>query len=168
MASGQKFLGMYRGTVVGNVDPDGAGRLQLQVPAVLGAKESLWAARCIPLAGKGKGAYFVPEVGDEVLVAFANGDARAPIVLGSLWSAGDAPPEVPPSAPSSAIVIESKSGHSVVIRDTSGPLSGVTLKSAGGAMITVNDVAITISNGKGASIVLEGPSVIVNGKPLAL
>ena len=168
MASVQKFLGMYRGTVVGNVDPEGAGRLQLKVPAVLGAKESLWAARCIPLAGKGKGAYFVPEVGDEVLVAFANGDARAPIVIGSLWNAGDAPPEMPPNDPSSAIVIESRGGHSVVIRDAPGPLSGIMVKSASGAMILVNDLGITISNAKGASIMLEGPGVIVNGKLLAV
>jgi uncharacterized protein involved in type VI secretion and phage assembly len=168
MASARKFLGMYRGTVVGNVDPEGAGRLQLNVPAVLGAKESLWAARCIPLAGKGKGAYFVPEVGDEVLVAFANGDVRAPIVIGSLWNPGDAPPEMPANDPSSAIVIESRGGHSIVIRDAPGPLSGIMMKSPTGAMILVNDLGITISNGKGASIVLEGPSVIVNGKLLAV
>src|SRR5882724_1495605 len=165
MASAQRFLGMYRGTVVGNVDPEGAGRVQLKVPAVLGVKESMWAARCIPLAGKGKGAYFVPDVGDEVLVAFATGDARAPIVIGSLWNAGDAPPEMPANDPSSAMVIESRSGHSMVIRDAPGALSGITVKSASGAMILVNDAGITISNGKGASIALEGPGVIVNGKP---
>jgi uncharacterized protein involved in type VI secretion and phage assembly len=168
MASVQKFLGIYRGTVVGNVDPEGAGRVQLKVPAVLGAKESVWAARCIPLAGKGKGAYFVPEVGDEVLVAFANGDARAPIAIGSLWNAGDAPPEMPANDPSSAIVIESRGGHSIVIRDAPGPLSGIMVKSPSGAMILVNDAGITISNGKGASIALEGPGVNVNGKPLAV
>ena len=168
MASAQKFLGMYRGTVISNVDPEGAGRLQLKVPAVLGAKESMWAARCIPLAGKGKGAYFVPEVGDEVLVAFANGDARAPIVLGSLWNAGDAPPEATASDPSAVMTVASKGRHSMVIRDTPGPLSGILVKSASGAMILVNDLAITIDNGKGASIVLEGPNVMVNGKPLAL
>jgi uncharacterized protein involved in type VI secretion and phage assembly len=168
MASAQKFLVMYRGTVVGNVDPEGAGRLQLKVPAVLGAKESMWAARCIPLAGKGKGAYFVPDVGDDVLVAFANGDARAPIVLVSLWNAGDAPPEMPANDPSSAIVIESRGGHSMVIRDAPGPLSGIMVKSPGGAMILVNDAGITISNGKGALIALEGRAVIVNGKPLTV
>ena len=163
-----KFSGIYRGTVINNVDPEMAGRLLLKVPAVLGAKQSLWASRCIPLAGKGKGVYFVPEVGDEVLVAFANGDARAPIVLGSLWNAGDAPPEAAASDPAAVMTIASKARHSIVIRDTPGPVSGIVVKSASGAMIMVSDLAITIDNGKGASIVLEGPNVIVNGKPLAV
>jgi uncharacterized protein involved in type VI secretion and phage assembly len=168
MASAAKFSGIYRGTVVNNVDPKMAGRLLLKVPAVLGAKESMWAARCVPLAGKGKGVYFVPEVGDDVLVAFANGDARAPIVLGSLWNAGDAPPEAAASDPSSVMTIASKGQHSIVIRDMPGPINGITIKSASGAMIMVNDLAITIDNGKGASIVMEGPNVIANGRPLAV
>ena len=44
------------------------------------------------VSGGARGAYFVPEVGDEVLVAFASGTPRQPYVVGGLWSGKDKPP----------------------------------------------------------------------------
>ena len=167
MANTKKLWGTYRGTVVSNADPMLAGRLLLRIPDALGSAQSVWAARCIPLAGQGKGVYVIPEAGDEVLVAFERGDPRAPVVLGSLWNAADSPPEVQSAKPPESImVLEGKGRHELVIRELPGPLSGIMLKSAGGAMILINDVAITITNGQGASIVLEGANILVNGRSL--
>jgi uncharacterized protein involved in type VI secretion and phage assembly len=162
-----QFLGVYRGIVASNNDPEQMGRVQIQVPSILETSESIWAARCSLLAGKSKGAYFMPEPGDEVLVAFEQGDPRQPIVIGSLWNGTDKPPAAEgANPPDSVIAIQSKAQHAFVIRDAPGPLGGVEIRSASGAFISVNNAAITIINGNGASIVLQGSTVTVNGKPL--
>jgi uncharacterized protein involved in type VI secretion and phage assembly len=167
MANSSLFPGVYRGIVLNNLDPEQLGRLELQVPSVKALAAGTWAPRCAPLAGSQKGAYFTPAVGDEVLVAFESGDVNFPIVLGYLWNGTQQPPaEAVGPPPDGVIEIKSRAQHAILIRDTPGPLGGVEIHSAGGAMISVNDVAITITNGKGAAIVLQGPSVVVNGKPL--
>jgi hypothetical protein len=60
------------------------------------------------------------------------------------------------------IVLQTAGQNAIVISDVPGPTGGIMLKSTTGAMILVNDVGITISNGKGASIIMAGPTVNVN------
>jgi uncharacterized protein involved in type VI secretion and phage assembly len=111
----------------------------------------------------------MPDAGDEVLVAFEQGDPRQPFVLGSLSNGTDKPPAAEgANPPDSVIAIESKGRHAIVIRDMPGPSGGVEIRRASGAVISVSNVTITINNGNGASIVLQGSSVVVNGKPLRL
>jgi uncharacterized protein involved in type VI secretion and phage assembly len=169
MGKPEQFLGVYRGVVASNADPERMGRVQVKVPSVAGTPEALWAGRCSPLAGKGKGTYFMPEAGDEVLVAFEQGDPHQPFVLGSLWNGTDKPPAAEgANPPDSVIAIESKGQHAIVIRDMPGPSGGVEIRSSSGAVISVSNVAITVNNGNGSSIVLQGSTVVVNGKPLRL
>ena len=158
-----QFPGVYRGIVTNNLDPMQMVRVQITVPDVLAVSESPWARVTSPIAGRSRGLYFVPEVGDEVLVAFEGGDPQQPYVIGSLWNANDKPPTAAgANPPDSVIAIQGKAQHAVVIRDT--PSGGIEIRSAGGAVISVSDAAITINNGKGASVILEGSSVTVNGK----
>ncbi len=79
--------------VVKNIheDPDKEERIQVSLP-VLGSKVDIWARKTYPYAGKKRGVYFVPEVGDEVIISFLNDDARFPIILGSLHCAKNTPP----------------------------------------------------------------------------
>ena len=63
------------------------------------------------LAGNLRGFYFLPEVDDEVLVAFEQGDARFPYVVGALWNGKDAPPEKNDDGQNNVRAIKSRSGH---------------------------------------------------------
>jgi hypothetical protein len=63
---------------------------------------------------------------------------------------------------SPSIVMQTAAQNAVVISDLPGPTGGIMLKSTTGATLIVNDTGIYIQNGKGASIVLVGPTVTVN------
>lgn len=89
--SGKNF-GVYVARVLDNVDPIDAARVKVQFPWEDGDSESNWAPVAMPHAGHGRGMYFMPEIGDEVLIAFEQGDPNRPVVLGSLWNGNDSPP----------------------------------------------------------------------------
>lgn len=75
-------------------DPDSLARVKVELYNTDTTSDvAVWARVAVPFAGGNRGAFFIPQVGDEVLVTFVNGDARAPIVIGSLWNGADAPPE---------------------------------------------------------------------------
>lgn len=161
-----KYFGKYRGTVVDNLDPMLMGRLRAVVPDV-SPEASAWTAICVPLAGPGMGTYFVPPIGAEVWIEFEQGDPDRPICTGGHWAS---PADVPPRAlgPDAPIVLQTLLQHAIVLSDAPGPAGGITISSASGATIVVNDAGITISNGQGASITLTGPTVSINGGALTV
>ena len=159
-----KHFGKYRATVMDNIDPEQLGRIRVEAPDVLGTTPSGWAMPCVPLAGVQSGTYLVPQVGSAVWVEFEGGDPDRPVWTGCFWPS---PGQVPvlglsgnPISPT--IVVQSGLQNSILISDVPGPDGGIMLKSAGGATLIVNDTGIYIQNGKGASIVLLGPTVNVN------
>ena len=83
-------------------DTEKLGRVKVRF-AFTGRVESRWARVAVPFAGSLRGTYFVPEVDDEVLVAFRNGDLDQPYVIGFLWSAKARPPEAEASQRRSVI-----------------------------------------------------------------
>ena len=89
----QRMSGVVVGVVTNTQDPAGLGRVKVKFPWLSDSEESFWARVATPMAGKGRGFYFLPEVEDEVLLAFEHGDARFPYVLGALWNGQDKPPE---------------------------------------------------------------------------
>jgi uncharacterized protein involved in type VI secretion and phage assembly len=161
------YAGLYRATVTNNVDPLMRGRLQLIVPDVLGMVPSSWAEPCAPLAGPTgppMGAYMVPPIGAGVWVAFEHNDPDMPVWLGCRFGAqSDVPTLAHAGLPVSPnIVLQTAGQNALVISDLPGPTGGLMLKSATGATLIVNDTGIYIQNGKGASIVLTGPTVNIN------
>jgi uncharacterized protein involved in type VI secretion and phage assembly len=82
----EKFYGKYRGTVVDNKDPNGLGRVQVQVPDVLGTVNTLWAVPCEPYAGPGVGFFAIPPIGACVWVEFEAGNYTLPIWTGGYWT----------------------------------------------------------------------------------
>jgi uncharacterized protein involved in type VI secretion and phage assembly len=119
---------------------------------------------CFPISGKQMGAYMIPQIGAGVWVEFEQGDPDYPIWSGC-WYGSVA--EVPtlalagnPASPN--IVLQTGLQNSLVISDLPGPTGGIMLKSTTGATLIVNDTGIYIQNGKGASIVMVGPSVNIN------
>lgn len=169
MTEGKKYWGKYRGTVLQNIDPLQAGRLQVVVPDVMSLLPTTWAEPCVPLAGPTgppMGVYMVPPIGTGVWVEFEHGDPNRPIWVGCRWGA---PSDVPlmaragnPADPN--IVIQSLLQNMIMVSDMPpSPLTGgIILRSTLGAMIVVNDSGIYISNGKGAMITLIGTAIDFN------
>jgi hypothetical protein len=169
----KKFYGKYRATVLNNIDPNQKGRLMLTIPDVLGLIPSSWAEPCVPLAGPTgppMGVYMVPPIGTGVWVEFEQGDPNFPIWVGCRWgAASDVPPAANQGLPTSPnIVIQSFLQHNIVISDLPGPTGGITLTSTTGATIKVNDIGITIDNGKGAKIEMLGPMIDMNNGALKI
>jgi len=117
--------GMVVGIVTNVNDPDGLARVKVKFPTISDELESNWARLVNPMAGPGRGFEFIPEVNDEVLVAFENGDINKPYVLGSLWNGIDKPPEasnqmVASNGKVQKRIIHSPSGHRITIDDSDG------------------------------------------------
>ena len=167
------FVGKYRATVLNNVDPEFRGRLMLTIPDVLGLVPSTWAEPCTPLAGPTgppMGVYMVPPIGAGVWVEFEQGDPNYPIWVGCRWgSQSDVPPLAHAGLPISPnIVMQTAGQNTFMISDLPGPTGGLMLKSTTGASIIVNDTGIYIQNGKGASLIMAGPTVTINNGALVV
>jgi len=159
-----QFLGKYRGMVLNNIDPMQMGRLQVQVSDVAGLIPTTWAMPCVPLAGINMGILALPMIGAGVWVEFEQGNPDYPIWVGCFWgSAAELPVlshMVPPVVP--GITLQTPLKNGIVISDVPGPTGGIQIQTATGAMISVTDIGIMISNGKGAVISLTGPTVDIN------
>ncbi len=170
MSNPTTYYGKYRGKVINNIDPLQLGRLLVQVPDVLGLSTSSWATACVPLTGKSMGAWFVPQVGAGVWVEFEKGDPDYPIWTGCFWGSATEPPALAlaglPASPS--IVLQTAGQNTLMISDVPGAAGGILLKTSTGALISINDVGITLSNGKGASIAMTGATVSVNAGALTI
>ena len=90
--SKQKYYGVTVGKVINPLDPMMLGRVQVQLPFIDSLDLSPWARIALPMAGMLHGTYFIPNLNDEVLVAFEHGDVNAPYIIGSLWNAMAPPP----------------------------------------------------------------------------
>ncbi|MBX3599001.1 MAG: baseplate assembly protein [Rubrivivax sp.] len=157
------FFGKYRGVVVNNVDPMQIGRIQAIVPDVSPIPSS-WAMPCLPWAGINTGIYTVPPPGSGVWIEYERGDPDYPIWVGGYWGTAAEVPvlarAVPPAVP--GITIQTTLKNGLTISDVPGPTGGILIQTTTGAMISVSDVGIVISNGKGAIINMTGPTVDVN------
>lgn len=170
MPETENYYGKYRGLVLNNIDPLQKGRLLVQVPDVLGLSTSSWAMPCVPIAGPQMGTYVVPIIGSGVWVEFEGGNPDYPIWTGCFWgSAAEVPPLALAGIPASPnIVLQTTGQNTLMVSDLPGPTGGLMLKSMTGAAIIVNDTGIYIQNGKGASIIMTGPTVTINNGALVI
>lgn len=90
--SKQKYYGVATGKVINMLDPMFLGRVQVQLPFIDSLDLSPWARIALPMAGMLHGTYFIPNLNDEVLIAFEHGDVNAPYIIGCLWTAMAPPP----------------------------------------------------------------------------
>ncbi|MCK6561681.1 phage baseplate assembly protein V [bacterium] len=115
--TGGKIKGVAVGVVTNNKDPQGMGRVKIRFPWREHQDESYWARIATLMAGKDRGSFFLPEVGDEVLVAFEREDIRHPYVVGGLWNGQDKPPETNSDGKNNIRKIKSRSGHEIIFND---------------------------------------------------
>lgn len=165
-----RFFGKYRGMVLNNVDPMQMGRLQAQVPDVSGLIPASWAMPCFPVTGKQMGVFVLPQVGSGVWIEFEQGNPDYPIWTGCFpGSTADIPSLALAGNPANpSIVLQTGMQNTLMISDIPGPTGGILLKTATGAFIAINDIGITISNGKGAVITMTGPTVDINSGALTV
>jgi uncharacterized protein involved in type VI secretion and phage assembly len=135
--SSGKFFGVVIGIVTNNQDPDNMARVRVKFPWLSDDDESWWARMAVPMGGSGRGTYFLPEVDDEVLVAFEHGDVRSPYVVGALWNGKDAPPTNNSDGKNNIRLIHSRSGHLVRLDDTDGDEKIEVIDKTGGNKITI-------------------------------
>jgi uncharacterized protein involved in type VI secretion and phage assembly len=147
--------GVVVGVVTNNQDPEGMGRVKVKFPWLSDEDESNWARVSAPMAGKERGFYFLPEVDDEVLVAFEQGDVRFPYVVGSLWNGEDAPPAKNDDGKNSVRVIKSRSGHVVRLTDEDGKEMIEIVDKSGENSIRIDTSKSTITITSDKDIVLS-------------
>jgi uncharacterized protein involved in type VI secretion and phage assembly len=145
-------------------DPDGQGRVQVSLPFVNpaeGPAAAAWARLATFMAGNNRGSWFIPEVNDEVLVAFLAGDPRHPVVIGALWNGEDSPPESMDTE-NNLRSITSRSGHRLLFDDSAGG-EKVVLETKGGHRLVLDDAAggtVTVSHSGGATITVDAAGTV--------
>jgi uncharacterized protein involved in type VI secretion and phage assembly len=170
MTAPKRYVGKYRGTVVNNVDPMQLGRLQAIVPDVSTVMLTSWAMPCVPVGGIQTGVFTVPPIGAKIWVEFEQGDPDFPVWTGSFWGTAAEVPALARMVPPGlfGITLQTTLQNGIVVSDVPGPTGGIMLKSTTGATIIVNDTGIYIQNGKGASIVMTGPTVTINAGAMVI
>ena len=145
-ATDDRFYGVVVGVVSNNQDPENMHRIKVRFPWLNSDHESNWARVATPMAGDNRGLYFLPEVADEVLVAFEHGLIDQPYIIGSLWNGKDQPPESNQDGQNNNRSIKSRSGHVIRFGDQDGQEAIEIIDKSGNNKIVVSskDNSITI------------------------
>ncbi len=132
--------GVHLGLVVDVQDPQSLGRVKIHLPAIDPEVDAtIWARVAVPFAGDNFGAFFLPDVGTEVLVAFTAGDVGAPVVIGNLWNGGAAPPEQLGGSNVDRWTMTGKNGTRVAILETGAGQEAVEIETPAGVKATITD-----------------------------
>ena len=168
---GARWPGVYPAIVSDINDPEGQGRVKVLLPwspDTDGERYEAWARLAVLMAGANRGTWFIPDVDDEVLVAFEAGDPRRPYVLGGLWNGSDSPPETMDGAGSNyKKVIRSRNGVKVTLDDQDGQ-EKLIVETPGGQKTTLRDgpgsVEIVDSNGNSVKLEPTGITIQASAK----
>lgn len=152
-----RILGVVTGIVTNNNDPDGLGRVKVKFPWLSDGDESFWARIAAPMAGRDRGVYFLPEVEDEVLVAFDRGDVHFPYVIGSLWNGKDTAPASNDNGKNDVRVIKSRSGHVIRLTDAPGAETIEIIDASGRNSVVIDTAKDTVTITSGGDLVLAAP-----------
>jgi len=164
--------GILIGVVSDLDDPEGIGRVQVKYP-YRADQQSGWARVLSPMAGKGRGLFMRPEVGDEVLVGHEQGDPRRPYILGAVWSSSDQPPpDLGDQRQNNVRVIQSRSGHRVVLDDTSGAERIAIVDKDGSRKLVIdsagNSIQITCQTTGDISLSAPAGTVSISAQTISL
>ncbi len=157
-----RYFGVYPALVTDVQDPDNQGRVRVRLPWLpSGSGYELWARFATLMAGNNRGTWFIPDVNDEVLVAFEAGDPARPIVIGALWNGQDAPPETM-DADNNVKTILSREGVRITLDDTTGAVK-LRLETPGGHKVVLDDgaLSVTVQDSNGNSVKLETGGITV-------
>jgi uncharacterized protein involved in type VI secretion and phage assembly len=165
-----RFYGLSIGLVTNNQDPENLGRVKVRFPWLSDQNESYWARVVTPMAGNDRGLYCLPEVNDEVLVAFEHGVVEFPYVLGALWNGKDRPPETNADGQNNRRVLKSRSGHIIRLDDTEGEekIEIIDKTAQNRFVINVQENSITIAAQSNITIQAEGGKLSLNAQTIEM
>jgi uncharacterized protein involved in type VI secretion and phage assembly len=161
-SSVSEVSGVVTGIVTNLKDPNKLGRVKVKFPWLADDVESDWMRVSSPMAGPERGFMYIPEVNDEVLVAFEHGNPNRPYLIGQLWNMKDKPPY---SDSDNAItdkvekrIIKTRAGHFLEFDDTKSS-EKVTIKTKAGHQIVMDDKSgsenISITDKSGNKLVID-------------
>lgn len=161
---GGTFYGVYPAIVTRGVDAKRPGEIGVRLP-MFGADdefEDIPARLSAPMAGNQRGIFFVPEIGDEVLVSFEAGDPRRAYVLGALWNGRDAPP-VAATPDNDLKQIRTRSGVRITFDDAQ-EQGRLTLETPEGKRISIDDAEerVSITDEHGNAITLDAGGISID------
>ena len=151
--AGGVVKGVAIATVTQNQDPDKLCRVKVRFPWHENSTESYWARLATPMAGDDRGLVAIPEVGDEVLVAFEREDLRFPYVLGSLWNGKEKPPRDNSDGKNDDRIFKSRKKHYLLFAD--GSKGSVELAHEKGRKVVFDDDGIVVQDEKGNSVKID-------------
>jgi uncharacterized protein involved in type VI secretion and phage assembly len=160
-------FGLYRGIVRDVDDPEGKGRIRVEIHELLGAgRLTNWASYCAPFGGGGAGFFMLPRLGDGVWVMFERGEPTKPVWIGFWFNAQDARPE---EAGKDVRVLRSKTGHQIAFGDEDGK-EFLEVKDKAGNVVRIDsasgDLSVMVS-GK-ATVEVGGDATVKAGGPVTL
>jgi len=182
----KKVSGMQVAEVVNLEDPEKLGRIRVRYPW-LDSDQTHWVRISVPHAGQGRGWFSLPEIGDEVLVGFENGDSNYPVVLGSLYNKENAPMDEAYSGENDIKMFMTRSGNKIVFNDADGgeqivisqkddtnrivlDISGpsISISTEGDISVTGSNLNVEAEKGitmkAGSDIKIEGANVEIKAK----
>src|SRR5882672_575961 len=154
--SGGYVKGVAVALVTQNKDDEGLCRVKVRYPWYEKPRESYWARMASPMGGDDRGLVFIPEVGDEVLVAFEREDVRFPHVLGVLRNGKEKSPYANDDGKNDKRVVKSRKKHYLVFDD--GSRGVVELAHEKGRKITLDDNGFTVQDEKGNVVKVDSNS----------
>lgn len=182
-AMDEKYYGVFSGIVSDVNDPAKEGRIKVRFPWFDRDMTSEWCRVSQLYAGAGsKGSLFVPDLEDEVVVAFVHGDMREPVILGCVYNGSDKAPSYRDASRDQKL-IRTRTGHELLFDETEGqerlrltsqgghvidcddPGKAMKCATPGGRTITLDDnsSAVKIETPDGMSIVMQGGTVTIKG-----
>jgi uncharacterized protein involved in type VI secretion and phage assembly len=154
---GDGFInGLAAATVTDNQDPDGLGRVRVRLGHQNQGESSYWARVATPMALADQGVFFLPSVGERVLVGFEMGSPTHPFVIGSLWHGDAKPPEDNANGQNEVRLIRTAANSELRFFDGQPP--SVELKLDDGKTLMMDDQGITLEDGQGNKVTIESSS----------
>lgn len=156
LESGGYVKGVAIGVVTQNKDPDGLCRVKVSFPWHEQPRESYWARLAVPMAGDDRGLVLIPEVGDEVLVAFEREDLRFPYILGALWNGREKPPVANDDGNNDKRLFQSRKKHYLLFDD--GAQGVVELAHEKKRRVVFDDTGFVVEDENGNTLKVESSS----------
>ena len=156
----------YLAEVVSVQDPETLARVQVRLlsfDGIAGQDAPIWARVAVPFAGPDRGAFLLPDVGDEVVVVFVNGDPRLPVVVGSLWNGNQRPPETLGGDRVDRWTLKGKAGTRIAIVEQSASDATIELTTPGGVRATFTD-----TGGGKIEFVAAGTTVTIDSSGVSI
>jgi uncharacterized protein involved in type VI secretion and phage assembly len=151
--AGGVVKGVAIAVVTQNQDPENLCRVKVSFPWHDKPSESYWARLATPMAGAERGLVAIPEVGDEVLVAFEREDLRFPCVLGGLWNGKEKPPRFNGDGRNDERIFQSRKKHYLLFKD--GSQGAVEIAHEKGRKVLFDDNGIVVQDEKGNSVKID-------------